>query len=73
MLKIATPFRTIREMYPFTLHALMEVYLMLGVVVVNLNYSTCVETFANLGFNICIKETLGSYFKCYVGNIVQTC
>jgi hypothetical protein len=46
---------------------------MLGAVVVNLNYSTCVETFASLGFNICIKETLGFYFKCYVGNIVQTC
>lgn len=46
---------------------------MLGFVVMNLNYSTCVETFANLSFNICIKETLGSYFKCYVGNIFQTC
>jgi len=61
------------EMYVFTLHALMEVCLMLGVVVVNLNYSKCVETFANLGFNIYIKETLGFYFKCYVGNIVKTC
>lgn len=60
-------------MYALTLQALMEVCLMLGAVVVNLNYSTCVETFASLGFNICIKETLGFYFKCYVGNIVQTC
>ncbi len=34
---------------------IMEVCLILRAIVVNLNYFTCVETFANLDFNICIN------------------